>query len=60
MTHLLTATSATAFDPSFDARYTAVTRLFPDRRDRADLLVPTGGPLAALAVAAVRRRASHA
>jgi hypothetical protein len=60
MTHLLTATPVTAFDPSFDARYTAVTRLFPDRRDRVDLLVPTGGPLSTAVVAAGRRRDARA
>jgi hypothetical protein len=60
MTHLLTSTPVTAFDPSFDARYTAVTRLFPDRRDRVDLLVPTGGPLSTAVVAAGRRRDARA
>lgn len=60
MTHVLTATPAPAFDPAFDPRYGAVTRLFPDRRTYADLLVPTGGPVARAVVEAVRRRAPRA
>lgn len=52
LTYVLGSTDAPALDPAFDARYAAGTRLYPERREQADLLVSTRGLVARTAVRA--------
>ncbi|TKR27203.1 GNAT family N-acetyltransferase [Cellulomonas hominis] len=53
MTYLLATTDAPFFDPAFDSRYATGARIFPSTRTHVDLLVATGGPVAAAVLRAV-------